>query len=68
MGKIFAVIGNPVLHSMSPQMHSHALREMKIDAIYIRLAAETKEEALRLAKEIGISGFSVTTPFQTRQT
>lgn len=65
MGKIFAVIGNPVLHSMSPQMHSHALREMKIDAIYIRLAAETKEEALRLAKEIGISGFSVTTPFKT---
>ena len=62
--RIFAVTGNPVMHSMSPEMHNAAFRELGMDAIYIRLAAPSAKVALNTAKQIGMSGMNVTTPFK----
>ncbi|NYZ73653.1 shikimate dehydrogenase [Candidatus Micrarchaeota archaeon] len=62
--ELFAVVGKPVLHSMSPQMHNAAFHALGMDAVYVRLAAESAEDALESAGVIGISGMNVTAPFK----
>lgn len=64
MTEIFAVVGNPALHSKSPQMLNAAFVEKKIDAIYTRMTAETAEEVLETAKAVGMRALNVTTPFK----
>lgn len=64
MTLIYAVIGNPIFHSKSPQIQNAAFRNMGIDAVYTRIAAETASEALEIAMELEISGLNVTAPFK----
>jgi shikimate dehydrogenase len=59
----YAVIGDPVSHSFSPQMHNAAFKAMGINAEY--LAVHVKEQELpafaeRAKKEF--SGFNITVP------
>lgn len=62
---LLAVTGHPVLHSLSPQIHRAALAAVGLtDTFYLRLAAGSAAEALRLAREIGIRGLNVTAPFK----
>ena len=35
MAKSFAVIGDPIDHSLSPNIHSAAFRELNLDSSYI---------------------------------
>ena len=62
--RIFASTGKPIMHSISPQMHNAAFGELGINAVYIRLAAASADAALRTAKQIGMSGLNVTTPYK----
>ena len=62
--KIFAVAGNPVLHSMSPAMLNAAFAKNGIDAVYTRITASRAEEIMSCAKEMGLAGFNVTSPFK----
>jgi shikimate dehydrogenase len=62
----YAVMGDPVAHSLSPDMHNAALREREIDAEYLAIRMEAgmlrqlKEgEASRL-----LAGFNVTAPLK----
>ena len=64
MTGLYGVAGNPVLHSRSPQMHNAAFRKLGIDAAYVRLAAVSAEEALGTAREMGLLGLNVTSPFK----
>lgn len=59
-----AVIGDPVAHSKSPQMHNPALRACGLDAQYIRVHVRPGEVArsLRLFAERGFKGVNVTIP------
>jgi len=59
-----AVIGWPVAHSASPQMHQAALDANGIDACYIRLAVEPGRvrEAFSRMRELGFIGCNVTVP------
>ncbi len=61
---LYAVTGRPVLHSRSPELYNAAFGDAGIDAVYTRLAAGSAAEALRVAREIGIAGLSVTAPFK----
>ncbi|MEW6528375.1 MAG: shikimate kinase [Candidatus Micrarchaeota archaeon] len=63
-GKIFAVVGNPILHSKSPEMFNAAFKKLKINAIYIRIAAFDAEEVMRTADDIGLCGLNITSPFK----
>lgn len=67
MKKLYAVIGEPIAHSMSPQMHNDLFQHYNLDAHYQPLLV--KKENLRDAvvglKAIGISGFNVTIPHKT---
>ncbi|MFH0885312.1 MAG: shikimate dehydrogenase [Candidatus Micrarchaeota archaeon] len=61
---IFAIIGKPVLHSRSPQMHNAAFEELGLDAHYVRIATESREDGLDIARRMGIRGMNVTSPFK----
>lgn len=64
MKKWFVVIGDPIAHSKSPQMHNTWFAELNINATYIPIHVQAQDlsravESLRL---LGASGFNVTIP------
>ncbi|MGC4113216.1 MAG: shikimate kinase [Myxococcales bacterium] len=61
---LFAVVGKPVLHSLSPRMHNAALAALKLRARYVRLAADDARAAFKAAEHLGLRGFNVTSPFK----
>ena len=64
MGKSYAVIGDPIDHSLSPNIHSAAFRELNLDCSYIayRISKGELEEGVESLKKIKIDGFNVTVP------
>ena len=68
MSKTFAVIGDPINHSLSPNIHSAAFRELNLDCSYIgyRIPKEELEEGIEGLKKIKITGFNVTIPHKIK--
>lgn len=66
MKKWFAVIGNPISHSLSPNMHETWLKQLSIEASYIPIQVEQDhlEQAVKSLKLLGCSGWNVTVPFK----
>ncbi|MEE3213364.1 MAG: shikimate dehydrogenase [Thermoproteota archaeon] len=64
MTKTFAVIGDPIDHSLSPNIHNAAFRELDLDCTYIAYKIPKNELSYGLdaLKKIKISGFNVTIP------
>jgi shikimate dehydrogenase len=64
MTKTYAVIGDPIDHSLSPNLHNAAFLELGMDCTYIayRIPKGELEEGLDALKKIKISGFNVTIP------
>ncbi len=58
------VIGRPVLHSRSPEMHNAALRGLGMSGSYLRISPDSAAQAVALAKDAGICGLNVTSPFK----
>ncbi len=63
--KLFAVTGNPILHSKSPFIYNMLFSRHQIDATYTRIAADNADEAIFIFNKIGFSGMNVTSPFKT---
>ena len=61
---IFAVVGNPIGHSLSPRVHGMALKAAKLDAVYVALEPRTLGGLLALADAPNFRGFSITAPFK----
>jgi shikimate dehydrogenase len=62
--KKYAVIGNPIGHSLSPTMHNAAFRELGADAEYGKLEIEHLMRGYSHLKE-NYSGINVTIPHKT---
>lgn len=62
-----AVLGDPVAHSASPQMHNAALEKCGLDARYCRLHIRPEElaEALRWLPQKGFLGVNCTIPHKS---
>ena len=64
--KKFIVIGNPIKHSLSPQLHNYWINKNNINAIYEK--KEIKEEEIssiiNQIKQKEINGINVTVPFK----
>ena len=60
----YAVIGDPIDHSLSPNIHSAAFRELNLEHSYIayRIPRDELEEGIEALKKINIAGFNVTIP------
>ena len=60
---VFALIGNPVSHSMSPAIHNGAFTELNIDSIYVAFQVEDVKSALAGMRALdNFRGMSVTIP------
>lgn len=64
MTKTYAVIGDPIDHSLSPNIHNAVFRELDMDCTYIayRIQKGELEEGVESLKKINIAGFNVTIP------
>ncbi|TWT26211.1 shikimate dehydrogenase [Planomicrobium sp. CPCC 101110] len=64
MKKWYAVIGDPIAHSLSPYMHETWFKENGVDAAYIPVHVEPAEleKSFSALKTLGVSGFNITLP------
>lgn len=64
MKKWFAVIGDPIAHSKSPEMHNAWYEQLQIDATYIpvHVKPENLAASVESLKMLGASGWNVTIP------
>jgi shikimate dehydrogenase len=62
--KLAGVIGDPILHSLSPLLHTHWLEAHRIDGAYVplKVARESFAFALRGLRLAGFAGVNVTVP------
>ena len=62
--RFFAVLGDPVAHSLSPHLHNAAFRDAGFDGCYlpIHVTAEEFPRAVPALAAMGFEGFSVTIP------
>ena len=66
--RLFALVGHPVRHSLSPQMHCQLLAHCGVDGTYVALdvnpdAAHQVADAIRT---LGLVGVNLTVPFKER--
>ena len=59
---LYAVIGNPVAHSLSPVMMNAVFEALRIPAVYLALQVDDLEEDLVTLAKLGMRGLSVTIP------
>ncbi|GLI35448.1 shikimate dehydrogenase [Desulforhabdus amnigena] len=59
---LFAVIGNPVAHSLSPAMMNAVFLKLGMACVYVALEVDALEEDLETLHRMGIRGMSVTLP------
>ena len=60
----FCLFGNPVAQSLSPLMHSAAFAKMGLMAVYTAYRATDAAEVVRMVRDRGIRGASITIPFK----
>lgn len=68
MKKLYAVLGDPIGHSMSPVMLNDLFSFYQLDACYLPFQVKTEDlgEAVKGLKAIGVGGFNVTIPHKSK--
>ncbi|MEL3907661.1 MAG: type I 3-dehydroquinate dehydratase [Treponemataceae bacterium] len=62
--KIYAVVGEYVHKSKSPQIHNAAFQKENISACYVPISTNCFSDFFRFAKKLNIQGVSITSPFK----
>jgi len=62
--EVFAVIGDPLAHSLSPHVHNAAYKALDLNCVYVpfRVPKDHFDTFLQDVEPLGIKGFSVTIP------
>jgi len=62
--KVYAIIGDPVEHSLSPLMQNGWIADHGFDAVYVALPLKSANAvaAIRALKQLGLAGANVTVP------
>ncbi len=62
--KVFGVLGDPVVHSLSPLVHNLGFRHLGINAVYLPFRVPRPElaDSLKAFMNIPVQGYSVTIP------
>lgn len=65
--KLMGIIGQQIGYSLSPRIHNFSASSLNIDIVYLNcdMPAESLENFLIAAWNIGALGFNVTTPFKS---
>lgn len=64
--QIYGLIGQPVDKSISEYTHNHALQQLNLNSVYVKIPLETQQlsDFFTLAKQLGMRGLSVTMPLK----
>ena len=62
--RLYGVLGRPLGHSLSPQIHNAAFAEKEINAVYLPLEASGLDDFLEFHQQHPFEGTSVTIPFK----
>jgi len=64
--RIFAVLGHPISHSLSPAMHNPTLQAMGINAVYVAFDTAPEEllDTLTVFAQRGFAGVNLTIPLK----
>lgn len=60
--KVYAVIGDPVEHSLSPLMHNAWMADHGLDAVYVALPLKSDDPVAAIRALTGFAGLNVTVP------
>src|SRR5206468_12096314 len=63
--KLIGIVGSPVGHSLSPDLHNRAFDSANLDFVYLKFPTADLKDFFENARAIGIVGFSVTIPHKT---
>jgi 3-dehydroquinate dehydratase/shikimate dehydrogenase len=61
---LYAVVGNPIIHSRSPVMHNAGFAALGLNAAYLTLEARDTDDFVRFAERMRLRGVSITAPFK----
>ncbi len=66
MKKVFAVLGDPIEHSLSPVMHNAAFKVLEMDCTYhaFKVSKENLKDAIKGAHAMGFGGLNLTVPLK----
>ena len=66
--KKFAIIGNPIEHSLSPILHNYWFKKYKIEAEYTLLKVDEKnlENTIKKIRNKEFAGINVTLPYKQK--
>lgn len=59
---VYGLIGNPVAHSRSPEIHNRGLAVAGVPGVYVPFLVDEVDRFLDLAPSLGVRGLSVTIP------
>ena len=59
---VYGLIGNPVAHSRSPEIHNRGLTAAGLPGVYVPFLVDDVERFLGVAAALGVDGLSVTIP------
>jgi 3-dehydroquinate dehydratase / shikimate dehydrogenase len=62
--RVYGVLGRSVQRSLSPVLHNRAFEAAGVDAVFVPLQAEALGPFIEAVPQLGLSGFSVTTPYK----
>lgn len=57
---VYAIIGKPIKHSLSPKLHNYMFAKYNIDAVYIAFEVNNLKQALEGIRGLGIKGVNIT--------
>ena len=62
--KLFGVLGSPISHSISPQMHNEAFRQLGMDCVYVafEVGVDGMKSAVEGLRTLNVRGYNVTMP------
>jgi 3-dehydroquinate dehydratase/shikimate dehydrogenase len=64
--RVYGVIGDPIAHSLSPQMQNAAFHARRMDAVYLPFLVHDLQDFILAIEPLGIRGFSVTLPHKQK--
>ncbi|MGB9434524.1 MAG: shikimate dehydrogenase [Candidatus Acidiferrum sp.] len=64
--RVYGVIGNPVGQSLSPLLHNTGYVAARKDAVFLPFLVEELGDFVKVMREFGVAGFSVTLPYKQK--
>lgn len=62
--RIYGVIGDPVLHSLSPVLHNAAYAARHVNSVYVPIPVRELRDFLKALPSLDLAGFSITLPYK----